>query len=178
MRYERRILIFFLLAVFRCACWGQTEEGILAGVLTDSSGRAIAGAEVRVQGTPPAFVRSTRTGANGRFRFRLPYGVYRLTNGSASSWSEQTVYVPPAGQVSADLRDTQQHRHLSPDPKMPEFSGLDALLLALEPTAVTEPLNLTGTGTAARPLLSLRGFSWTSTLLLAMSKVTSDICRK
>jgi TonB-linked SusC/RagA family outer membrane protein len=72
----KRILLFICLLLPLSRLYGQqTPDHTLAGTVTDSLGRPVAGASIRI-GTSGA---GTVTGARGQFRFKLPAGRYSLS---------------------------------------------------------------------------------------------------
>src|SRR5690242_14032519 len=58
----------------------QTFRGSLQGTITDSSGAAVAGAEVKILHTGTGFARTLTTNADGAFSAtELPLGAYSVT---------------------------------------------------------------------------------------------------
>jgi hypothetical protein len=77
MTNTRFVLLF---ALFSATVFGQTFRGDLAGVVTDASGAALAGAAIKVDSPSTGSSRASLTGANGDFNVaELPVGVYDLT---------------------------------------------------------------------------------------------------
>lgn len=70
------------LGVFLCAMaplWGQTASGVIAGVVSDSSGAAMAGAKVVLTDLGTSQQREQTTNTAGGYEFRvLPRGEYKL----------------------------------------------------------------------------------------------------
>jgi hypothetical protein len=76
MNYARFVLLFALLSA---TVFGQTFRGDLAGVVTDASGAALAGAAVRVESPSTGLSRTALTSGNGDFLVaELPVGTYDL----------------------------------------------------------------------------------------------------
>ena len=60
--------------------WLETFRGTILGVVTDSSGAAIAGAKVTVRNVDTGVERTTETQADGSYRVpELPIGTYKVT---------------------------------------------------------------------------------------------------
>src|SRR5947209_1865561 len=69
---------FFL--ILSSACFAQGFRGGVAGVVTDPSGAAVAGATVRLVGADTGLSRTVPTGDSGDFAFQdLPLGRYSVT---------------------------------------------------------------------------------------------------
>ena len=84
MRHHRLVFICFMLAI---ACTqgflfaqSQANTGNIEGIVSDPSGRALAGAQVTITNLGTNFSRPLTTDAEGRFRgLLLPLGAYRVT---------------------------------------------------------------------------------------------------
>jgi hypothetical protein len=73
-----------LAAAFALNMWSQMVTGTITGSVTDPSGAAVAGADVKITGQQTGLVRAAKSDASGNFRFFLiPLGVYRLEASSA-----------------------------------------------------------------------------------------------
>src|SRR6516162_2761059 len=69
-----------ILTLFAIAAFSQTFRGDLAGVVTDSSGAALANAIVKAENPSTGLSRSTTSGGSGEFLVaELPVGTYQLT---------------------------------------------------------------------------------------------------
>src|SRR5260370_3265927 len=69
-----------LLLVWGSVTKAQTFRGTILGVVTDSSGAAIAGAKVTVRNVDTGVERTTETQADGSYRVpELPIGTYKVT---------------------------------------------------------------------------------------------------
>ena len=75
-----RILRLAAIFVFAHALIGQTFRGSIAGVVTDASGAAIAGAGVKLDSPSTGLSHAVATNAQGQYAFLdLPVGTYTLT---------------------------------------------------------------------------------------------------
>ena len=86
------LLVLLLLLVFLLApgAAAQTTTSTIEGKVTDASGAAVPGAEVKVSGTTLASERTATTGANGSYRVTaLPAGNYTLAI-SAQGFASRT----------------------------------------------------------------------------------------
>ena len=150
-------LVLTLLPALRA----QAGAGALLGVVADDLDHPVAGATIAVRGT---FVAHATSRTTGEFELLLPYGEYRVGVGG----SDFTVYVSPVRPVcvkiaphDAGVVSCPGDAHpWSARPNAPAQS-IAGLLLAYEPTAVTEPLDFSGPVSTPSPLLSQRAFSWT-----------------
>ena len=69
-----------LFAMLAASAFAQTFRGDLSGIVTDSSGAALANAVVRVEDRATGLTRSTLTGSSGEYLVaELPVGTYALT---------------------------------------------------------------------------------------------------
>ncbi len=72
--------LFLLLLLICASMFAQTFRGDLAGVVTDATGAALAGAAVKVESPSTGLTRSAVTGRNGAFLVaELPVGLYEMT---------------------------------------------------------------------------------------------------
>jgi hypothetical protein len=78
-----KTLIRVVVVVFASLCLmlrAQAGEAGLSGVVTDSSGKAIQGAEIRIQGSDANKIGKVHTTANGRYNYpELEAGTYDVT---------------------------------------------------------------------------------------------------
>src|SRR5690242_4959257 len=78
--FAMRIVRLAAVFVFVHGLIGQTFRGSIAGVVTDASGAAIAGAGVKLDSPSTGITHSIATNAQGRYSFPdLPVGQYTLT---------------------------------------------------------------------------------------------------
>src|SRR5690242_2515872 len=76
----RIVLAAAVLFGFTAALSAQTFRGSITGVVTDSSGAAIAGALVKLDSPSTGLARSVPTNAQGQYLFPdLPVGLYSIT---------------------------------------------------------------------------------------------------
>jgi hypothetical protein len=77
MRTFRTILIYFLLAA---PIYAQTFRGGIGGAVSDATGAAITGAQVKLQSASTGLTRTATTSAQGQYTFPdLPVGVYTVS---------------------------------------------------------------------------------------------------
>ena len=163
-------LVLTLLPALRA----QAGAGALRGVVADDLDHPVAGATIAVRGT---FVAHATSRTTGEFELLLPYGEYRVGVGG----SDFTVYVSPVRPVcvkiaphDAGVVSCPGDAHpWSARPNAPAQS-IAGLLLAYEPTAVTEPLDFSGPVSTPSPLLSQRAFSWTGVRYTLQGVDTTD----
>src|SRR5579883_310942 len=75
-----RIVCLAVVFLFAHGVFGQTFRGSIAGVVTDSSGAAIAGAGVRLDSPATGLSHSVVTNTQGQYSFPdLPVGEYIVT---------------------------------------------------------------------------------------------------
>lgn len=127
----------------------QLTTGIVEGILRDSQGNPVSSGSIAVTGGA-GFRLTIHTDAEGKFIVILPYGNFRF--------SGVPVYVAPLRTSHIDLGETQQGVAVYPG----AFS-LTAILLAHEPSSVTEPLDFTGISDNRLAVESQGGISWTAT---------------
>src|SRR3954452_8761284 len=73
-------IVLLFVVLFALALNGQTFRGSLQGTITDSSGAAVPGAEVKILHAGTGFVRNTTTNSDGEFSAtELPLGAYTIT---------------------------------------------------------------------------------------------------
>jgi hypothetical protein len=78
---QRAVVLFLFVAL---AAFGQNVSGSLSGSVQDSSGSALAGAEVKVAHTETGFLRTAKTNLEGYFSFPdLTPGTYNVEIGAA-----------------------------------------------------------------------------------------------
>ena len=78
-RIDRPALLLLLLVLLAPSAAAQTTTSTIEGKVTDATGAALPGAEVRVSGTTLASERTATTGTNGFYRVTaLPAGNYTL----------------------------------------------------------------------------------------------------
>src|SRR5215472_5816443 len=67
------------LALLAALAWGQAPTSQISGVVRDSSGLAVPGAEIKATQTATGLVRSITSGQDGAYVFtNLPIGPYTL----------------------------------------------------------------------------------------------------
>ena len=80
MRYLKLFIVLFALTAVSTAIYAQTFRGGITGVVTDSSGAAVAGAAVKATNADTGLQRQTLTSNVGEFTFQdLPLGVWQVT---------------------------------------------------------------------------------------------------
>ena len=98
-----RIALLFVLA---CACaWGQATSQI-QGVVTDATGAAVPGAEVKATQTDTATTRTATTGADGGYVLsNLAIGPYRLevTKQGFTSYVQTGIVLQVASTPTVDV---------------------------------------------------------------------------
>jgi hypothetical protein len=100
MKFVRLILICVLPAL----AFSQTFQGNLAGIVTDSSNAAVAGASVDLQNPANGLKRNTPTESNGSFLFaELPVGAYTLTVTRAGFTTQKIDHVDVAVSKTTDI---------------------------------------------------------------------------
>ncbi len=79
MNSSRIVTMAFLAFSLATAAWSQQVTGSITGAVTDSSGAATAGVEVRLASTETGVARTAPTDNEGNYRFLvLQPGIYRL----------------------------------------------------------------------------------------------------
>jgi hypothetical protein len=159
----------------------QLTTGVIEGTLHGADGRPAAEARIQVAGAA-GFRMMAPCDANGTFTITLPYGHYQLFGGVPldTATSGASVFVAPLQTIRVDLvvDETGTTREVQPAPtraagtwtdtaaerSYPAFN-LAGVLLTLEPSSVTAPLDLTGLADNRLALVSQRAFSWTDTQL-------------
>src|SRR5207245_3908721 len=82
MKVRMMILAFIFLAAATLAA--QTFRGAIVGTVTDSTGAAVAGAQVTVPSPETRLTRSVQTNTAGNYTFtELPLGTYNVTAGKS-----------------------------------------------------------------------------------------------
>src|SRR3954452_1482804 len=77
------VITCVLLLVASMAAWGQQTTGQFTGMITDSSGAVVAGAEVIAKNAETGFSRSTESNSSGNYQLaELPPGRYSITAGA------------------------------------------------------------------------------------------------
>ena len=66
--YRPFILLVLLSALFSACAWSQTQLSSVFGIVTDSSGAAIPGAQVAILNQSTGLKLSTLTDGNGQYR--------------------------------------------------------------------------------------------------------------
>ncbi|HEY1950628.1 MAG TPA: TonB-dependent receptor [Bryobacteraceae bacterium] len=76
----RRVLLAFWLLTIAMSCFGQTDTGTILGVVSDSSGGALPGAQVTIENQGTNLPQKVITDSSGNFTSApLAIGVYRVT---------------------------------------------------------------------------------------------------
>ncbi len=132
---------------FGSMLWAQMIVGRLEGTLRFPDGRPRAGEALKVSGGT-SFEVTVHTDGEGRFALVLPYGAYRVGG--------TPVQVAPNTTTRVDLAP-------SPRAFFPEPFSMQGELAALDPTAVSEPVDFTGLADNRLALVSFEGYSWTAT---------------
>jgi hypothetical protein len=86
--------------------FGQAESGTISGTVLDSSGAAVAGAQVTLKKTDTGLTREATSGASGEFQFAsLVPGPYQLSV-SASGFSaySQNLTLTVGGRINQEIR--------------------------------------------------------------------------
>ena len=100
MKFVRLILI----CVSPTLAFSQTFQGNLAGIVTDSSNAAVAGASVDLESPANGLKRNTPTESNGSFLFaELPVGAYTLTVTRAGFTTQKIDHVDVAVSKTTDI---------------------------------------------------------------------------
>jgi hypothetical protein len=74
------VLFVFLASLFACSAFGQTFRGSIQGTVTDSSGAAVAGAQVKISNPGTGMARTVTTNGQGEYSTsELPLGTYNVT---------------------------------------------------------------------------------------------------
>jgi len=74
------VLFVFLASIFACCAFGQTFRGSIQGTVTDSSGAAVVGAEVKIFSPGTGLSRNVTTNGQGEYvTSELPLGTYSVT---------------------------------------------------------------------------------------------------
>jgi hemoglobin/transferrin/lactoferrin receptor protein len=128
-------------AAFVPAARAADSSGSVTGVVRDSSGAVVAGAEVALVTAQQTAVRSTRSGPDGRFAFeKVPAGRYVLLVSYAGFADRRAaVAVAGTGPVSVDLT-------LDPTPVQAEVTVTATPGLVQDLQAVSQPVNVIESG--------------------------------
>jgi len=167
------VLVLFLAP----ALHAQTGAGVLLGIVADDLDRPVAGATITVQGSPAPFLSRATSRATGEFEFALPYGEYRVGAGgpdfavTVSPLRPVCLKIAPIGGGAIPCPGNAGPWSTRPDATA---SGIASVLLAYEPTTVTEPLDFSGPVSTPFPLLSERAFSWTGVRYTVQGVDTTD----
>ena len=123
------------------AAWAIDASGAVTGVVRDPSGAVVVGADVALLTAQQTNVRSTRTGADGRFSFdTVSPGRYVLLVSYAGFADRRTaVHVSPAAPVSVDVT-------LDPTPVEAEVTVTATPGLVQDIQAVSQPVNVIESG--------------------------------
>src|SRR5271169_3060021 len=80
MRIAKLFLVFVFALFFCSSSWAQSvQNSRVTGLVTDSTGASVAGAEVTITGTGTGIVRTATTDAAGSYGIpELPPGSYQL----------------------------------------------------------------------------------------------------
>ena len=80
---KRRLVsvsLAFLVLILACSAFGQTFRGSIQGTVTDGSGAAVVGAQVKVFSPGTGLVRNVTTNGEGEYlTSELPLGTYNVT---------------------------------------------------------------------------------------------------
>jgi outer membrane receptor protein involved in Fe transport len=146
LRVRVSMACFVLVLAFACvttmpAAWAAESAGSLTGVVRDSSGAVVAGADVVLLTAQQTSVRSTRSAADGRFTFeKIPTGRYVLLVSYAGFADRRTaVTVGGTGPVSVELT-------LEPTPVQAEVTVTATPGLVQDLQAVSQPVNVIESG--------------------------------
>ena len=137
-----RVLAFAVAClVSASAAWAIDASGAVTGVVRDSSGAVVVGADVALLTAQQTNVRSTRTGADGRFSFdTVSPGRYVLLVSFAGFADRRTaVHVSAAAPVSVDVT-------LDPTPVEAEVTVTATPGLVQDIQAVSQPVNVIESG--------------------------------
>jgi outer membrane receptor protein involved in Fe transport len=123
------------------AAWAAAAAGSVKGVVRDSSDAVVVGADVALLTAQQTSVRSTRTGADGRFVFEnVPSGRYVLLV-SFPGFAERRTAVSVGGTTAATVDVT-----LDPTPVQAEVTVTATPGLAQDIQAVSQPVNVIESG--------------------------------
>ncbi len=163
MTAQIRANIFSLAMILIFYCWGlpvfaQTNEGILAGTVLDSSGAAIEGAQITAKAEGTGQTLTTATGPNGAFRFpSIPIGRWDVTASHASFSSATqtgvTVQVSTTNTISITLSvgKTEQSVTVEADAARIETASSDIGTVITSTEEDELPLALGGVGALRSP---------------------------
>jgi outer membrane receptor protein involved in Fe transport len=137
-----RSLVFVVLCLVAApAAWAADTGGSVKGVVRDSSGAVVVGADVALLTAQQTSVSSTRTGADGRFVFEnVPSGRYVLLV-SFPGFAERRTAVSVGGTTAATVDVT-----LDPTPVQAEVTVTATPGLAQDIQAVSQPVNVIESG--------------------------------
>jgi hypothetical protein len=77
---KRKIFAIFIFLGLAASGFGQSFRGGVAGTVTDQSGAAVSGAEVKLLGVDTGLARTVNSSTSGEFLFQdLPLGAYSIT---------------------------------------------------------------------------------------------------
>ena len=104
MKFSNILMVTALLLAATLAAFGQSETGSVAGIVRDSSGAVVAGAQVTVTSVGTAATRSATTDSTGAYTVtNLPPSLYELKVSSSGFGDyKQRFTVTPAGHSSLD----------------------------------------------------------------------------
>ena len=152
----RAFLVACLLVPF--ALYAQTNEGILAGTVLDSSGAAIEGAQVVIKNEATAQTLTSTTGPSGAFRFpSVPIGLYDVTASHAGftsvTQSGVNVQISSTASITITLNvgQTEQTVTVQADATRIETESSDIGTVITSRQVVELPLALGGVGAMRSP---------------------------
>lgn len=164
----RRILLGVI--AFATVLSAQMTMGRLEGTILFPDGRPHANEDFNVTAAPGVKI-PIHTDAQGHFALVLPYGPYRVAG--------VLVEVTPMSTTHVDLMPgpLAVPEHASNTTRRPQFAlpfSVQGELSALDPAAVSAPLDFTGLADNRLTLLSFESYTWTATQFLMQGLDATD----
>jgi hypothetical protein len=147
------------IALMPSAAMGQAISGNLVGTVLDSSGAAVADAEVTATNVGTAQIIPGRTNNTGEFRFEnLPIGTYKITvkaSGFRTTTAEAGVQLNKTGTVNVALAPGAATETVEVSGEAPIIDTTTAQLGTTFDSRLSQDLGLTSTGGTGGGVLNL-----------------------
>jgi hypothetical protein len=153
------VALFSLLTLSAGVAYGQAISGNVVGTVVDSTGAAVANADVSATNLGTAVVTSTNTGGTGSYRFdNLPVGAYTITvkaSGFRATVVQVEVLLNHTGTVNATLTPGATNETVEVSGVAPTVDTSTAQLGTTYTDLYSQNLGITGTGGQGAGVLNL-----------------------